>query len=86
MYKIIQPTTSSDFNQYYYLRWVLLRRPLGGKRGTERDQYEHKSFHLMIKDSTKYCVGVGRIHQLKKTAQIRYMAVARAARVGAWGA
>ena len=52
MYKIINPTTVNDFEKYYYLRWILLRRPLKGKKGSEKDNYENKSSETIsiIKD------------------------------------
>ena len=80
MYTIIKPITSNDFTQYYFIRWALLRRPQGGEKGTEKDKYEHQSFHLMVKDLNNNCIGVGRIHELKNIAQIRYMAVKKAHR------
>tara|TARA_B100001964_G_C14074335_1_gene527303 strand:- start:351 stop:791 length:441 start_codon:yes stop_codon:yes gene_type:complete len=75
MYKIIDPTKESLFEEYLYLRWLLLRRPLGGKRGTEIDDLENKSFHRAIVDQENNIFGVGRIHFINNIGQIRYMAI-----------
>ena len=40
MLKIITPTTKLQIEEYYKLRWSLLRRPWGGKRGSEIDELE----------------------------------------------
>ena len=75
MYSIFEPKTSSDFEEYFKLRWLLLRRPLGGKRGSEIDDLEKKSFHAAIKDKNQIFFGVGRIHFIDAISQIRYMAI-----------
>lgn len=62
--------------EYYYLRWQVLRKPLEMPIGSEKDDFEKRSFHFAAYDSSKICA-VGRLHLLdEKTAQIRYMAVA----------
>ena len=74
MFKVITPKAKKEIEEYYKLRWSLLRRPLGGKRGSEIDKLERTSFHrAIVKD--KIIVGVGRIHFIDNIAQIRYMAV-----------
>ena len=74
MLKIITPTTKLQIEEYYKLRWSLLRRPWGGKRGSEIDELEEKSFHKAI-IINNMIVGIGRIHFIDKLGQIRYMAV-----------
>ena len=74
MYTIFEPKTDNDFEEYFKLRWILLRRPLGGKRGSEIDSFEKKSFHRAIKNNN-IIIGVGRIHFINKVGQIRYMAI-----------
>ena len=74
MLKIITPTTKLQIEEYYKLRWSLLRRPWGGKRGSEIDELEEKSFHKAI-IINNMVVGIGRIHFIDKLGQIRYMAV-----------
>ena len=74
MIEILEPA-SSDMKSYYYLRWKVLRKPLGLEEGTEKDDLEDKSIHRLAKVNNRI-VGVGRLHFIEnKTAQIRYMAV-----------
>ena len=72
------PIDKIDFELYYNFRWKNLRKPLGQKEGTEKDELENESYHLMIVDGDNI-LGVGRIHfivnNLNKKAQIRYMAI-----------
>ena len=83
MYKIIDPVQKILFEEYLYLRWLLLRRPLGGKRGTEIDTLESKSFHRAIIDKRDNILGVGRIHFSRGVGQIRYMAIKKSfSRIG----
>ena len=65
---------------YFYFRWKLLREPQGEILGTEKDEHEDGSYHLMITKTSEEILAVGRVHKLKKEsndmyAQIRYMAV-----------
>jgi len=75
MYSIFEPKKFDDLEEYFKLRWLLLRRPLGGKRGSEVDDLEKKSFHAAIRNKNKKIFGVGRVHFTGKTSQIRYMAI-----------
>ena len=76
--KITTPLSQRDFNLYYNFRWEVLRKPLDQAKGSEKDDLEKQSYHLMIVDRRKV-LGVGRIHfvvnNLIKKAQIRYMAI-----------
>ena len=63
------------YEEYLKLRWILLRRPLGGKRGSEVDQIENTSYHRAIVNNENNVIGVGRIHFADNLAQIRYMAI-----------
>ena len=77
MYKttIIEPRSSKDFTAYYDLRWRILRRPWQQPRGSEKDELENESIHVMAVLAGKI-VGCGRVHFNSPTqAQIRYMAV-----------
>ena len=76
--KIIEPTTSEEFEKYYNLRYEVLRKPWGQPPGSERDEGEETSIHRMIIDNkTGNALAVGRIHfNSTHEAQIRYMAVA----------
>ena len=78
-YNIAQPSTKSEFNDYYFLRWKILRKPLGLDINSVKDSLEDNSFHLMITNQLDKIVAVGRMHLLEDSnnqiAQIRYMAV-----------
>ena len=54
MYRFIRPKTKVELEEYYKLRWLLLRSPLGGKRGTEIDELERSSFHRAIIDNQNH--------------------------------
>ena len=73
--KIFEPRTNDDFEKYYNLRWKILRKPWNQLIGSEKDELENESVHLMVSDN-KNIIGVGRLHfNSKNEAQIRYMAV-----------
>ena len=74
-----QPKTTQEFEEYYFLRWKILRKPFNKKKGTEKDNLEKDSNHIYIKNKTNSIIAIGRIHivenTLEKIAQIRFMAV-----------
>jgi N-acetylglutamate synthase-like GNAT family acetyltransferase len=70
-----EPVTSEDFEQYYALRWKVLREPWDQPRESEKDEFEADAIHLMAW-ADDALVGVGRLHFNSSTeAQVRYMAV-----------
>ena len=76
-FTIKQPRTTKEFEQYYHVRWRLLRAPWGEPEGSEIDDIEDNCFHILVMDADK-AVGVGRLqYNSVDEAQIRYMAVAR---------
>ena len=72
------PKSKKDFERYYGFRWEKLRKKWNQPRGTEKDNLENESIHLMLMNK-KEIIGVGRVHfivnNLVKKAQIRYMAI-----------
>ena len=75
MIEIREPKTKEEFDSYYNLRWEILRKPWKQPRGSEKDELEDKSFHIIALDNKKV-VGVGRLHKNNnEEGQIRYMAV-----------
>lgn len=75
-YAVIHPTSDAEWDKYFDLRWRVLRSPWMQPRGSERDDREDDSIHLMISDAAGAAVAVGRAHFISATdAQIRYMAV-----------
>ena len=74
--KIIAPSTPDEYQRYYVLRWKILRAPWNQPRGSEQDELEQSSHHLMVIDSHQAVVGVGRLQfNTISEAQICYMAV-----------
>ena len=75
---IKEPTTSYEIDEYYKLRWEILRMPLGQDLEISKDKLEDVSHHLIALLDKKYIIGVGRIHSLNiEECQIRYMAVSK---------
>ena len=73
---ISRPVTAEEFEQYYDLRWRILRAPWNKPRGSEKDELEESAEHLIACDVDGKLIGVGRIHYMSKDqAQVRYMAV-----------
>ena len=75
------PQVEQDWQDYYDLRWRILRAPWQQPRGSEQDEYEGSAYHVMATDPQQRILAAGRIHQLDdQTAQIRYMATVESAR------
>lgn len=73
--EIREPRTKEELDRYYDLRWRVLRQPLGMPRGSEKDELESVSTHMVAVDKGRV-VGVGRVHfNSRREAQVRYMAV-----------
>ena len=73
--EIREPQTKKQLWSYYDLRWKILRKPWNQPRGSEKDERENESIHIVAVIGGK-SVGVGRVHfNSKKEAQIRYLAV-----------
>jgi len=73
--EIRKPKTEQEFEQYYDLRWRILRKPWHQPIGTEKDELEDQSIHIAAFCENKI-IGCGRGHfNTKSQAQIRYMAV-----------
>ena len=76
MYQVVAPHTEKEWEQYYEIRWQILRAPLQQPRGSEKDEYEQHAWHRMVKDENDNVVGVARLHLVNnEESQIRYMAV-----------
>ena len=75
--KIIEPNSSAEFEQYYNLRYEVLRKPWLQPKGSEKDDGDKSSIHRMIIDeSNGKVVAVGSLQfNTSEEAQIRYMAV-----------
>jgi predicted GNAT family N-acyltransferase len=75
------PQSDEEFERYYELRWQVLRAPWGQPRGSERDELDASAEHAFIQSEEGAVLATGRLHfNSAEEAQIRYMAVAEAAR------
>ena len=73
--RILIPQTQNELEQYYDLRWRILRKPWNQPEGSEKDKIEDECIHIIAKDNDNV-IGVGRLQfNSKDEAQIRYMAV-----------
>lgn len=74
MIRISQPR-EKDMDQYFELRWRVLRKPWNQRRGSEIDGMDDRAIHLAAYDGDRI-VAVARLHfNSEEEAQIRYMAV-----------
>ena len=75
-YKIIEPISQFDLDNYYRLRWLTLRKDWNKDIGSERDSSDKDSIHRMIIDDDNSAIAVGRLHYNSSIeSQIRYMGV-----------
>jgi ribosomal protein S18 acetylase RimI-like enzyme len=73
---LIQPEAEADWTAYFDLRWRVLRQPWNQPRGSERDDSDASSCHLMLRAADGSARAVGRLHlNSPREAQVRYMAV-----------
>ena len=76
MFKVRAPQSKTEFEDYYDLRWRILRSPWQQPLGSERDLHEDNAIHAIALTDEGHIIGVARLHQINNTtAQIRYMAV-----------
>ena len=72
-----EPTTSEDFEKYFELRWRILRAPWKQLKGSEQDDEEDRSYHIMAMEND-LLIGVARLQFPEQNiAQLRYMAIVR---------
>ena len=77
MFQCRTPKNQQEFDQYYFLRWKILREPLNKERGSEQDELESQAIHRATFDEQGNIIAVARLHYTELFgAQIRYMAVA----------
>ena len=83
------PRTDAEFEQYFDLRWRVLRDPWSQLRGSERDQFDADAAtaeHALVVDENGQVLAVGRLHfNTPDEAQIRFMAVRGSVRGQGWG-
>jgi ribosomal protein S18 acetylase RimI-like enzyme len=81
MVEIVEPATLEELEEYYTLRWQVLRRPWDKPKGSEKDEFESESYHAMARSDSGEILGVIRLQHLANgEGQIRYMGVTEKAR------
>lgn len=74
--RLQEPVSQEDFEKYYQLRWEVLRKPWNQPKGSEKDENENTSIHVMAMDDAGECVGVSRLQfNSAEEAQVRFMGV-----------
>ena len=70
------PSNEEEFRRYYQMRWEILRKPWRQQPGSEKDDLEKESVHVMALEDDGVLVGVARFHSVRcRIGQVRYMAV-----------
>jgi len=76
MRPLVSPQSAAEWDAYFDLRWRVLREPWQQPRGSEKDDIEVESQHLMIAGKDSRPLAIGRLHfNTPAEAQIRFMAV-----------
>lgn len=70
-----QPTSPTDFETYYQLRYQVLRKPWNQPQGSELDDTESTSIHAFIKHNDVAIACARLLFIDDGTAQVRSMAV-----------
>jgi len=74
--RVTEPVSEADFEQYYQLRWQVLRAPWQQPPGTERAPDDAQAIHAMLLDAENRAAGVCRLHlENEQEGQFRFMAI-----------
>jgi predicted GNAT family N-acyltransferase len=74
--RLSSPQSAVEWDEYFDLRWRVLRAPWQQPRGSEKDDIEADSQHLMIAGKDSRPLAIGRLHfNTPVEAQVRFMAV-----------
>ncbi|MGQ4647067.1 GNAT family N-acetyltransferase [Lyngbya aestuarii] len=69
------PKNQQELEDMYYQRWLVLRKPLGMEKGSERDKHDNNALHLVAIDNDRV-IGSARLRELSdNTGSIAYVAV-----------
>jgi N-acetylglutamate synthase-like GNAT family acetyltransferase len=75
-YHIRSPETNKEWDDYYFLRWKILRSEFSNDIDSAKDNIEDDSYHIAVFDNNSKIIGVGRLHHVDEdNSQVRYMAV-----------
>lgn len=73
--EIRTPHTPAEWEQYYDLRYRVMREPLGKERGSERNEGDETGIHFSLFDEGNI-VAIARLDQIDPTlCQVRWVAV-----------
>jgi len=73
---IREPKSKKEIEDYYDIRWRVLRKPHNQPRGSEKDDLEELAIHLIAYYGERIPAAVGRVHfNSEVEVQIRFMAV-----------
>ena len=74
--KIIEPQSPQEFEAYYLVRFIVLRKPWNQPIGSEKDNQEAECIHAMAVNENNEVLGVCRLQYNSETeAQLRFMGV-----------
>lgn len=75
-FRILQPVTPHELEQYYQVRYEVLRKPWKQSVASTKDEQESNSLHFLCVTETGKAVATGRLQFNSPTeAQVRSMAV-----------
>lgn len=81
-----EPATEKEWDDYYQIRYEVLRKPWGQSEDSTKDDYEDRSFHLLLTDPLGNPAGAGRLQfNSPLQGQIRSMAIREDLRGSGWG-
>ncbi len=73
--EIRTPQTSAEWEQYFDLRYRILREPLGKERGSERNEGDETGVHFALFEQGTI-VGVARLDKVDhEICQVRFVAI-----------
>ncbi|MFN5982738.1 MAG: GNAT family N-acetyltransferase [Fluviicola sp.] len=73
--EIRSPKTDAEWDEYYDLRFRVMRKPLGKPRGSERNEGDENGMHFALFRDSKICA-IARLDKIdEQMAQVRFVAV-----------
>ena len=73
--EIRAPKNANEWDDYYDLRYRVLRQPLGKERGSERNEGDESGMHFALFDGGKI-LGIARLDKVDdNTSQVRFVAI-----------
>jgi len=85
-FEFLEPRSEKDWNDYYRIRYDVLRKPWNQPLDSTKDEFEDNSFHLLLRDPDGNPAGAGRLQfNSPNQGQIRSMAMREDLRGTGWG-